>query len=101
MLAFVATFAPSSEMSCELVMFRWTREWSPVAVKKTDFESESFRSWPTSVVILYVKVNVLVAQLYSTVCKLMDCILPGSSVHGIFQATTLDWVAIPFSRGSS
>ena len=29
------------------------------------------------------------------------CSLPGSSVHGILQARILDWVAIPFSRGSS
>ena len=31
----------------------------------------------------------------------MDCNLPGSSVHGIFQARILEWVAIPFSRGTS
>ena len=31
----------------------------------------------------------------------MDCKLPGSSVHGISQARVLEWVAIPFSRGSS
>ena len=31
----------------------------------------------------------------------MDCSLPGSSVHGILQARILEWVAIPFSRGSS
>ena len=31
----------------------------------------------------------------------MDCSPPGSSVHGIFQATVLEWVAISFSRGSS
>ena len=31
----------------------------------------------------------------------MDCSLLGSSVHGIFQATILEWVAIPFSSGSS
>ena len=31
----------------------------------------------------------------------MDCSLPGSSVHGILQAGTLEWVAVPFSRGSS
>ena len=31
----------------------------------------------------------------------MDCSLPGSSVHGILQARTLEWVTIPFSRGSS
>ena len=31
----------------------------------------------------------------------MDCSLPSSSVHGILQARILEWVAIPFSRGSS
>ena len=31
----------------------------------------------------------------------VDCNLPGSSVHGILQARTLEWTAIPFSRGSS
>ena len=31
----------------------------------------------------------------------MDCNPLGSSVHGIFQARILEWVAIPFSRGSS
>ena len=31
----------------------------------------------------------------------MDCSIPGSSVHGIFQAKVLEWVAISFSRGSS
>ena len=31
----------------------------------------------------------------------MDCSLPASSIHGIFQARVLEWVAISFSRGSS
>ena len=31
----------------------------------------------------------------------MDCSLPGSSVHEILQTRKLDWVAIPFSTGSS
>ena len=31
----------------------------------------------------------------------MDCILPGSSIHGIFQARILEWVAISFPRASS
>ena len=31
----------------------------------------------------------------------MDCSAPGSSVHGIFQASILEWVAISFSRGTS
>ena len=31
----------------------------------------------------------------------MDCSLPDSSVHGILQARILEWVAMPFPRGSS
>ena len=42
-----------------------------------------------------------VAQSCPTVCDPMDCSPPGSSVHGIFQARVLEWVAISFSRGSS
>ena len=34
-------------------------------------------------------------------CNPVDCTPPGSSVHGIFQARTLEWVAISFPRGSS
>ena len=44
---------------------------------------------------------VLVAQSRLTLCNPMDCSLPGSSVHGILQARTLEWAAISFSRGSS
>ena len=36
-----------------------------------------------------------------TFCDPMDCSLPGSSVHGIFQARPLEWVAISSTRGSS
>ena len=35
-----------------------------------------------------------VAQLCPTLCDLMDCSLPGSSLHGILQARVLEWVAI-------
>ena len=41
----------------------------------------------------------LVAQSRLTLCDLMDCSLPGSSVHGILQAKILEWVAIHLSRG--
>ena len=34
-------------------------------------------------------------------CDPMNCSLPGSSIHGIFQARVLEWGAIAFSRGSS
>ena len=43
----------------------------------------------------------LVAQLCLTLCNPMDCRLPGSSIHGIFQARVLEWGAMSFSRGSS
>ena len=42
-----------------------------------------------------------VAQSCPTLCDPMDCSLPGSSVHGIFQAIVLEWIAISFSKGSS
>ena len=38
-----------------------------------------------------------VAQLCPTLRNPMDCSLPGSSVHGIFQARVLEWVAIAYS----
>ena len=44
---------------------------------------------------------VLVAQSCLTLCTPMDCGLPGSSVHGIFQTRILESVAITFSRESS
>ena len=40
-------------------------------------------------------------QLCSTLCNPTDCSPPGSSVHGILQARTLEWVAMPSFRGSS
>ena len=42
-----------------------------------------------------------VTQSCPTLCDPMGCSLQGSSVHGIFQARVLEWVAISFSRGSS
>ena len=39
-----------------------------------------------------------VAQSCPTLSDSMDCSLPGSSVHGIFQARVLEWVAIAFSE---
>ena len=41
---------------------------------------------------------VLVAQSCLTLYNPMDCSLPGSCVHGIFQARILEWVAITFSK---
>ena len=51
---------------------------------KTDGAKKSFGVWSLSRVQLF--------------CDPLDCSLPGSSVHGISQARTLEWVAISFSR---
>ena len=44
---------------------------------------------------------VLVTQSCPTLCDPMDCSPPGFSVHGILQARILEWIAIPFTRGTS
>ena len=49
------------------------------------------------------KLNVCACKLKSclTLCHPTDCSPPGSSVLGTLQARTLEWVAMPSSRGSS
>ena len=61
-------------------------------------------SWVCKCVSVCVYVShtvVLIALSCPTFCNPMDCSLPGSFVHGILQARKLEWVALPFSRGSS
>ena len=50
---------------------------------------------------VYVYIYVSVTQLCLTLSDTVDCSPPGSSIHGNFQARIMEWVAIPFSRGSS
>ena len=64
---------------------------------KEYFSIDSFQA----LLIYESQVKVLVSQSCSTLCDPMDCNPPGSSVHGIFYARILGWVAIPFSRRSS
>ena len=54
-----------------------------------------------TVVLAISEVRVLVAQSCLTLSNPMDCSPPGSSAHGLLQARILEWVAIPFSMGSS
>ena len=51
--------------------------------------------------LLSSEVKLLVAQSYLTLCNPMDYSPPVSSIQEILQARILEWVAIPFSRGSS
>ena len=51
-----------------------------------------------------ININILCAHVLSHVqlfCKIINCSLPGCSVDGIFQARTLEWVAISFSNDES
>ena len=47
------------------------------------------------------RMNAEALQSCLTLCHPMDYSPPGSSIHGIFRARVLEWVAVPFSRGSS
>ena len=74
---------------------RWASEeklnvyqWFGVATRETEY-------------VLALSPYSPVAKLCPTLCDPMDRSLPGSSVHGIFQAVVLEWMAISFSRGSS
>ena len=50
---------------------------------------------------IYINICVCVQSLMClTLCSPMDCSQPGSSAHGIFQARILEWVVIPYSKGS-
>ena len=46
----------------------------------------------------YIDIDTEVTQSCPTLCDPMDCSLPVSSVHGIFQARVLEWVAFSFSN---
>ena len=69
----------------------------PYLLHLLHWQVDSFTTAPMHVF----KVKVLVTRSCPTLCDPMDCSLPGSSAHGISQARILEWVAIPFSRGSS
>ena len=61
---------------------------------------KQLRTTNTQIHLWPVKVKVIVASCL-TVWDPIECSLPSSSVYGILQARTLEWVASPFSRGSS
>ena len=60
--------------------------------------------------LIFISLNIVIGgcvlcskslQLCLTLCDPMDCSLQSYSVHGILQARLLEWVVIPFSRGSA
>ena len=84
---------PVLDFQCATCFLVWNEN------DKKNKQSTKNSSW-----VLFFKkwnVKVLVAQSCGTLCDPMDCSPWGSSVHGILQERILEWVAIPFSRGSS
>ena len=78
--------------------------WISVYVLVIQISVYSQRFWNFCICgrkVLKKKVKVSVTLSCLTFCHTMVCSLPGSSVHGIFQARALEWVAISFSTGSS
>jgi len=65
-----------------------------ILVQRCQFKSAEVKGFSS-------REKVKVADLCWVLCNPMDCILPGSSVHGILQARILEWVAISFSKRSS
>ena len=93
-------FSPQvkSEMF-SVFFFFFQKRWKLVPVELFPVDHKDFE-W-CCILIYWVSEWVKVAQLCLTLCDPMDCTQPASSVHGIFQARILAWVAVPFSRGSS
>ena len=74
--------------------------WTLKVPRQSAF-SLSFWAFLYLFMLCLVIVVVVSVQSYVTVCNPMDCCPLDSCVHGILQARILEWVAIPFSRGSS
>ena len=92
--------SPSKQLNIFVITLR--KNWSVINYKATQLsifiarekmETQTYRAWQ-------MKVCALVAQSCPTLCDPTDCGPPGCSVRWILQARILEWVAIPFSRGS-
>ena len=101
---------PSISHSVAISVIRWTVRAITVLVFKSPLfylmmvpkhEGSNAGNSVILLLCLIVVVVVLVAQSCPTLCDPTDSNPPGSSVHGILQARILEWIAIPFSRGSS
>ena len=73
----------------------------PYFFKYKNFHQEKLHANSVSERQLSESVKVLVPQSCPTLCNPTDCSPPGSTVHGIFQARMLEWVAISFTSDSS
>ena len=89
-----ASFSLLLARPCGILVFHPGTEVVPPAL-----EAQSLNHWTTREAYIIVCTKSL--QLCPNLCNPVDCSPPGSSVHGVFQARILEWVAISSSRGSS
>ena len=82
---------PSCTVGCKLIQSLWRTVWRFLIKLKIELPYD-----PTIPLLDIYSVKVKVAQLCPTLCNPMDWI-----VHGILEARILEWIAFPFSRGSS
>ena len=68
--------------------------------RRTSHSSENKNSDSCFNTLLDIMLCIKLLQSYPTLCDLMDCSPPGSSVHRILQARILEWVVMPSFRGS-
>ena len=86
--------SPTRDQTCVPCITRWIlNNWTT--------REGHFKLSMLSVMLPVKESESLATQSCLTLWHPMDCSLPGSSIHGIFQARVLEWVAISFSRGSS
>ena len=78
-----------------------TGGWKSILGQRTGSCKLQLRSGTTKKKKKRLKKESEVSQSCPALCYPLDCSPPGSSIHGIFQARVLEWVAISFSRGSS
>ena len=86
-----------------LMFLKFILGYSSVLLKKCSFIQQILSTYcvEPDTVLSFVHSGRSVTQSCLILCDPVDCSPPGSSVHGIFQARTLEWVAISSSRGSS
>ena len=94
---FVATFSGIFPLPCS---FSNPSCWFLISYLNPVCWNTSEVSLEQSFLYLYT-LRVCVSQSCPTLCDPMDCSPPHSSIHRILQARILEWVAIPFCKGSS
>ena len=85
------------------IFLKWifTDKWEFIAPHGKKLENLVTQASQAGISTLNSPLASMCAQSCPTLCDPTDCSPPGSSVHGVFQARILGWVAISSSRGSS